>query len=152
MLKANAGTANKNSEIISGAILSLTGGFLMAGAEINGVTSFIGASVCGSASPLNSTAILVGSLLRYIFSGNLHKNIILVCAMIFIIIGKLFTISFENPSWSGVATGISVFSSSLIVSAIIGESIFKILFYLIYSIFSGFTAYFLVISDRKSVV
>ena len=32
---------------------------------------------------------------------------------------------------------------------IIGESIFKILFYLIYSIFSGFTAYFLVISKES---
>lgn len=149
MLKANAGTTAKNYGIISGAVLSLAGGFLMAGAEMNGMTSFIGASVCGSASPLNSTAVLVGSLLRYILSGSLHKNIILVCAMIFIIIGKLFTISFENPSWSGVATGISVFSSSLIVSAIIGESIFKILFYLIYSIFSGFTAYFLVISKES---
>ena len=66
MLKANAGTTAKNYGIISGAVLSLAGGFLMAGAEMNGMTSFIGASVCGSASPLNSTAVLVGSLLRYI--------------------------------------------------------------------------------------
>lgn len=146
MLKANV---SKNFEIISGAVLSLAGGFLIAGAEINGMTSFIGASVCGAASPLNSTAILVGSLFRHIISGNLHKNIIIICAMIFIIMGKLFTISFDNAVWSGTATGISVFASSLIVSAIIGESIFKILFYLIYSIFSGFTAYFLVISGES---
>jgi len=149
MLKANAGTVNKNFEIIFGAVLSLAGGFFMAGAEINGMTSFIGASVCGSVNPLNSTAILVGSLFRYILSGNLHKNIILISAMIFIIMGKFFTISFENAIWSGTATGISVFASSLIVSAIIGESIFKILFYLIYSIFAGFTAYFLVISKES---
>ena len=75
MLKANV---SKNFEIISGAVLSLAGGFLIAGAEINGMTSFIGASVCGAASPLNSTAILVGSLFRHIISGNIHKNIIII--------------------------------------------------------------------------
>lgn len=149
MLKTNVKTDNQNFEMIFGAAVSIAGGFLMAGAEINGTSSFICASVCGAASPLNSTAVLVGSLFRYIFSGTLPKNVILVCAMIFIIIGKLFTVSFENPVWCGTATAISIFASSLIVSAIIGESILKILFYLLYSIFAGFTAYFLVISAES---
>jgi len=149
MLKANAKTGNQNFEMIFGAVLSLAGGFFSAGAELNGMASFIGASVCGASSPLNSTAILVGSLFRYILSGTLYKNIIIIGAMIFIIMGKLFTVSFDNPVWSGTAVAISVFASSLMVSAIIGESVFKILFYLIYSIFAGFTAYFLVISKES---
>lgn len=147
MLKANAETKNENFEMIFGAVVSLIGGFLLAGTEINGTSSFIGVSVCGAVNPLNSMSVLIGSLLRYILAGNIHKNIILICAMIFIITGKLFTVSFENPTFCGTATAISLFASGLIVSAIIGESIFKILFYLVYSIFAGFTSYFLVISE-----
>lgn len=147
MLKANE--KGQNFETVFGAFLSLTMGFFLAGAEINGTSSFITASVCGASNPVNAAAILVGSLFRYIISGNLYKNVILVCAMIFIIMGKLFTVSFENALWCGTATGISVFASSLIVSAVISESLLKILFYLIYSIFSGFTSYFLVISKES---
>ncbi|MDE5946638.1 MAG: SpoIIE family protein phosphatase [Oscillospiraceae bacterium] len=147
MLKANAETKNENFEMIFGAVVSLIGGFLLSGTEINGTSSFIGVSVCGAVNPLNSMSVLIGSLLRYILAGNIHKNIILLCAMIFIITGKIFTVSFENPTFCGTATAISLFASGLIVSAIIGESIFKILFYLVYSIFAGFTSYFLVISE-----
>ena len=149
MLKARERVDNQNFEMIFGAGLSLLGGFMLGGAEINGTASFIGASICGALNPVNSASMFIGSLLRYIISGNIHKNIILVCAMIFIILGKLFTESFGSAMYSGMATSIAVFSSGVIVAVIIDESIFKMLFYLIYSVFAGFTSYFLVISGES---
>lgn len=121
--------------------LSLAGGFLLSETQLAGAASFANISLTAAAELQYSAAILAGSIIRYIISGGVAENMVSVSAMIICVIFKLF---FENRSeakYCGYTAAIAVFVSGAAVSAIIGEVIYKLIFYAVYGAAAGFTAY-----------
>ena len=143
MLKAKVSLKNQNIELIGGIILSFIAGLILADIKICGTVSFANIAIAGAVNPLSALAVLVGSLIKFVLTGQVHKNIIIICSITFIILSKLiFDIELESRQ-IGIITAISTFTSGLIVAFIINEIFFKIIFYLVYAIMAGFTATFI---------
>lgn len=133
----------ENSGVVwsAGAVLlSLASGFLLSGSSIAGVASFANISLAGAVSLPSSAAVLTGSILRYIVAGNIHSSIVQLFSIILIVLYKLFFESSDAKA-NGIFTGASVMISGAAVSLIIGELLYKLLFYAVYSSAAGFTAY-----------
>lgn len=143
MLKAKVSLRNHNLEFISSIFLSFIAGLLLSDIKISGTVSFLNISIAGAVNPLSSLAVLVGSLIKYVATSQLHKNIIIICSMVFIILCKLiFDINLSSRQ-TGIITAVSTFLSGLLVALIIDEIFFKVIFYLVYAIMAGFTASFI---------
>lgn len=142
MLKAKTAILNPNLESAAKILLAFLSGIFLSDAKICGTVSFVNISISGAVSPMNALAVLVGSLLKYVATSQVHKNVIIICAMTLICIGKLIFNENFTPKFAGICTGISTFASGLVVALVINENFIKILFYLIYSVLAGFTSFF----------
>lgn len=122
-------------------IISMIGGFLFAGTNIAGAASFANISLAGALSLPSAAAVLAGSILRYIVTGSISKNMVQLSAMIMCVIYKMLFESKSDAKYCGISTAFSVFISGTAVSLIIGEILFKLAFYMLYAVLAGFTAY-----------
>lgn len=143
------------------------GGFVLAETELAGTPSFAGISLAGALALPQSAAVLAGSILRYVLSGTVPESIIQISAMIIILIYKLIFDSAQDAKYSGISTGAAVLTAGAAVSALIGELLYKLVFYIFYGALAGVTAYAIALiaaslrhqlvldlssTDRKSVV
>jgi len=141
MLNIRKIAASPAAEEAAGFVLALAVGYLLSDAQMAGVASFADISLTGALSLPHSAAMLTGSLVHNILQGSVGKNIVKITTMIIIIISKLFFERSDEPKFSGVSTAISVFLSGTAVSVLIGEMLYKLLFYVFYGTLSGFTTY-----------
>ena len=126
---------------ISGFFLALMAGFFLSDTRLAGVTSFADISLAGGVGLPYSAAVLTGSLVHCIVTDNIGRNIVKISAMIMILIMKLVFELDEQPRLNGIATGVAVFLSGMAVSALIGELIYKTVFYIFYGTVAGVSAY-----------
>jgi len=147
MLKAKVSLKNRNLEFVSSIFLSFMAGLLLSDIEISGAVSFLNISITGAVNPLSALAVLVGSLIKYVVTSQLHKNIIIICSMVFIILCKLIFDINLSAKQTGLITASSTFLSGLLVALLIDEIFFKVIFYLVYAIMAGFTASFICLAS-----
>ncbi|MDD6635376.1 MAG: SpoIIE family protein phosphatase [Ruminococcus sp.] len=147
MLKTKVSIKNRNMEILAGIILSFLIGFLLSDAKICGTISFVNVALAGASNPLSALAVLVGSLIKYVVTSSVHKNVIVICAVTLIIVCKLIFDENLSAKQIGIITAASVFTSGTVVAAVIGENFIKIVFYLVYSVLAGFSAGFIKIAS-----
>lgn len=143
MLKTKVSLKNQNIELIGGIILSFIAGFILADVKICGTVSFSNIAIAGAVNPMSALAVLVGSLMKYVVTTQIHKNVIIICSMVFIILSKLILDVEPNARITGIITAASTLISGLIIAFIIDEIFFKIVFYIVYAIMAGFTAAFI---------
>ncbi|MBQ8296518.1 MAG: SpoIIE family protein phosphatase [Ruminococcus sp.] len=141
MLKTTA--AEKVSGIGSAGMffVSMIGGFLLAETKIAGAVSFANISLAGALSLPLSAAVLSGSIVRYIIAGTIPSSIVQLTAMIICVIYKMFFESKSDAKYCGISTAVSVFAAGTAVSAVLGELLYKLLFYAVYGALAGITAY-----------
>lgn len=120
---------------------SVASGFVLSGTNIAGAASFADVSLAGGADIVYSAAVLTGGLVRSILDGAVGKNIVKIAAMVLILISKMFIERRNSPKVSGVTAFFSVFLSGAAVSAMLGEVMYKLVFYAFYSSLAGFSAY-----------
>ncbi|MBE6861301.1 MAG: hypothetical protein E7497_00160 [Ruminococcus sp.] len=125
----------------AGFAASLIGGFLLAETKFAGAASFTNISLTGAAGLPYAAAVLTGSIIRYMTSESIAKNMIQLSAMVICVIFKLFFESKTSPKYCGIITAAAVFVSGTAVSAILHEIIYKLVFYAFYGAVAGFTAY-----------
>lgn len=120
-------------------LFSFAGGFVLSGGSVAGIPSFAGVSLAGAVSLPQAVSVLVGSIIRYIAEGSIHTCIVQVFSLIMIVLYKLF---FESPGEyaDSIVTLITVLSSGVAVSALMGELTHKLLLCLLYSILSAVSA------------
>ncbi len=125
-------------------------GFLFSGTSVGGASAFADISLAGALEVSRSAAVFLGSLLFSFISGNIGHNIVKLAAMVLILIAKLLIEKFD-PKTCGIYTAVSVFLAGTAVSAVIGELLLKLAFYVFYSLLSGITAFSAscVLSDIK---
>lgn len=116
-------------------------GFVFTGEGMSGISSLADISLCGSLDVVSSSAVLVGSLIRSVISGNIGKNIVKTAAMIIIVTAKLFFESCEKPKPCGIITTISILASGTAVSIILDEVFYKLFFYIFFGSVAGLAAY-----------
>ena len=116
-------------------------GFFLAGTKIAGVASFADISISGALELPYSAAVFAGSLVRSIIGGDIGHNIVKLSSLALIVIIKMFLEPKNDPKLSGINTAVSIFVSGTAVSAVIGELMFKLLFYGFYALLAGYTAY-----------
>ena len=121
--------------------LAVAAGFFLSGTRIAGVASFADISISGALELPYSAAVFAGSLVRSIISGDIGHNIVKLSSLALIVIIKMFLEPKNDPKLSGINTAASVFISGAAVSAVIGELMFKLMFYGFYASLAGFTAY-----------
>ncbi len=122
-------------------VLSAAAGFCLSAAETVGVASFADISLAGASGVFSSAAVLLGSIVRSLISGNIGKNIVKIAAMIIIVIAKLFLDTEASPKSSGIITASAVLVSGTAVSVILGEVLRKLFFYIFYGAVAGLTSY-----------
>lgn len=127
-------------------------GFIFSGASMRGTSAFADISIAGSAGLAGSAAVFLGSLLRCFADESIGRNIVKLSAMVMIMIVKLLVEDKRSPLSCGIYTAVSVVLSGAAVSAVIGELVYKFIFYLFYSAAAGFTAYSLcrIVRDARS--
>ena len=116
-------------------------GFFLTGTRVAGISSFADISLSGAVDLPYSAAVFTGSLIRSIIGGNIGHNIVKLSALAMILIIKMFLEPKNDPKLCGINTAVSIFVSGAAVSAVIGELMYKLLFYGFYSSLAGFTAY-----------
>ena len=116
-------------------------GFVFTGEGMSGISSLADISLCGSLDVTSSSAVLVGSLIRSVISGNTGKNIVKISAMIIIVTAKLFFESCEKPKLCGIITTVGILASGTAVSVILDEVFYKLFFYIFYGSVAGLAAY-----------
>lgn len=129
------------AEAIGSFILAIAAGYMLSETQLAGVSSFADISLAGALGLPASSAVLTGSLLHSIIGGNIGQNIVKIAAMIMILILKLFFDDRTEPRFCGAGTALSIFLSGTFVSVLIGEVWYKLIFYIVYSAISGYTAY-----------
>lgn len=129
------------AESAVGFVLALTSGFILSETQLAGVASFTDISLAGALSLPYSAAVLTGSLVHSILGENVGRNIVKISAMLMILITKLFFDTKKEPRFCGITTAVSIFISGAAVSALIGEVVYKLLFYAFYGSLSGLTTY-----------
>lgn len=125
---------------LAGFLLSAAAGFWLSGTDMAGVASFADISLAGGLGLPNAAAVLTGSLVHCILKRSIGRNIVKIGAMLFIVIAKMFSEPKRDPKFSGIITGLAVFTSGAAVSALIGEVLYKLIFYVFYGILSGASA------------
>ncbi len=141
MLNIRTVTENRNAGAAGALLAALAAGYFLADSEMAGAASFADIALSGALELPMSASVLAGGLIRSMVSGSIGKNIVKLTAMIVILIMKLFTDQSSEPRMSGIITGASIFVSGAAVSAVIGEVLYKLLFYIFYGALAGFTAY-----------
>lgn len=141
MLKTKAAEKSEVFVLFGGLTAAFIGGFSIAGATISGTESFADAALTGALPLPYSAASFLGSLIRCIVSGTVPSSMVQIISMVMCVIYKLFFDSHNEPKFCGLSTGLAVFASGIGVSVIIGELLYKIIFYLFYSILAGVSAY-----------
>lgn len=141
MYKIMEKTENAYLGKIGGFAAALAVGFALADSSMAGVASFADIAIAGAVELSASAAIFTGSLIHGIAYGTVGSNIVKISAMAIVIILKLFAEPKISPKMSGINTAAAVFLSGAAVSAVIGELLYKLVFYLFYSAVAGFTAY-----------
>ena len=119
----------------------LAAGFLFSGTRISGAAAFADISIAGASGLAGSAAVLTGSLLYCFLSGSIGRNIVKLSAMVMLLIAKLLMENKRDPKSCGIFTAVCVLLSGTAVSAVIGELVYKLIFYVFYSALAGFTAY-----------
>ncbi|MDE6776240.1 MAG: hypothetical protein K2J37_08140, partial [Ruminococcus sp.] len=132
---------NKAASAIFGLLFSFAGGFAFSGTTIAGIASFADISLAGAVSFPYSAAVFIGAIVRCIVSNSIGRSIVKIGAMSIIVIVKMFSAGSSRPVGCGISTAVGVVLSGLAVSLLIDEFPEKILFYALYGIISGFTAY-----------
>ena len=132
---------NQFIKTIAGIFLSFAGGFVFSGSNIAGVASFADISLAGALSLPCSAAVLIGGIVRCVLTDSVGKSIVKLAAMSVIVIAKMFSERFSSPKGCGIVTLVSVMIAGIAVSMLINEFPQKILFYALYGLISGFTAY-----------
>ena len=122
-------------------LLSLAAGWILSGASIAGAASFADVSLAGGLGLSYSAAVFTGGLVRSIIQGSVGRNIVKITAALLVVIVKMFTEPKNDPKISGISAFCAVFASGAAVSAIIGELLYKLVFYLLYAALAGYTAY-----------
>lgn len=155
---ASCGTANSKVKVIDMKVKELikhrkgmisfaalageaAAGYVFSGASMRGTSAFADISIAGAAGLAGSAAVFLGSLLRCFADDSIGRNIVKLAAMVMIIIVKLLMDNKRSPLSCGIYTAVSVVLSGAAVSAVIGELVYKFLFYLFYSASAGFTSY-----------
>lgn len=141
MLKTKADVQSGTIGQIGAFFASLAGGFFLAGTNIAGNVSFTNISLVGALSLPSAAAVLSGSLIRYIVSGNVAGSMVQLTAMILCLIYKMLFETSTAAKNCGICTAVSVLISGAAVSAIIGEVIYKLIFYVFYGLLAGAAAY-----------
>ncbi|MBP5378202.1 MAG: SpoIIE family protein phosphatase [Ruminococcus sp.] len=116
-------------------------GFFLSDTKIGGVASFADISVSGAAGLIPSSAVFTGSIVRSILSGAVGHNIVKLSALALIVMIKMLLEPKNDPKLCGINTFVSVLVSGAVVSAVIGELLYKLPFYGFYAAIAGFTAY-----------
>ncbi len=124
-----------------GFLAALAAGYILSGTSMAGVASFADISIAGALGLPASAAMFTGSLIHSIARSRVGADIVKIAAMAMIIIIKLFAEPKNSPKMCGINTAASVFLSGAAISAIIGELIYKLAFYLFYAAVAGITAY-----------
>lgn len=120
---------------------SLAAGFLLSGTSVAGVASFADISLAGAVGLPQAAAVFTGSVIRSIIGGTVGRNIVKLTSLALIVIIKMFLEPKNDPKLCGINTAASVFASGAAVSAVIGELMYKLLFYGFYGLLAGFTSY-----------
>ncbi|MCR4640047.1 SpoIIE family protein phosphatase [Ruminococcus sp.] len=120
---------------------SFAAGFFLSDAKIAGIASFADISAAGAVGLTSSAAVFTGSLVRSILSGTVGHNIVKLSALAIIVMIKMFLEPKNDPKLCGINTFVSVLASGTAVSAVIGELLYKLPFYLLYGAVAGFAAY-----------
>lgn len=144
MLKRNNVTKIIKSPAAASAgafLLSLAAGWLLSGTNITGAVSFADVSLTGGLNLPYSAAVFTSSLVRSIVQGNVGRNIVKITAALIVVIIKMFTEPKNDPKVSGISAFCAVFASGAAVSAIMGQLLYKLIFYLLYAALAGYTAY-----------
>lgn len=141
MLKTRTAVKTGAVSRLGAFILSLAGGFLLAGTSIAGTASFANISLAGALSLPSSAAVLAGSIIRYILTGSVPKSMVQLAAMVMCVIYKMFFESKSDAKYCGICTAVSVFASGVAVSAVVGELLYKLLFYALYGALAGLASY-----------
>lgn len=124
-----------------GFLFSFGGGFLFSGTNLGGIDSFADISLTGAVGFPYGAAVFSGAVVRCVLTDSVGKCVVKLCAMALIIAVKMFSEIFNRPVASGILTGVSSAVSGCVISALIGEFPRKLIFYLIYGIIAGVTAY-----------
>lgn len=132
---------NKIVKALIGAILSAAGGFIFSGTGISGAASFADISLAGTLSVPYSAAVLIGAIVRCVMTDSVWRSIVKLAAMSIIVSAKLFSERCSRPNGCGIVTAAAVIISGSAVSALVGILPQKLLFYGLYGVISGFTAF-----------
>ncbi len=122
-------------------LLSLGAGWVLSGANVAGAASFADVSLAGGLNLSYSAAVFTGGLVRSIIQGSVGRNIVKITAALLIVIVKMFVEPKNDPKICGISAFCAVFASGAAVSAVIGELLYKLIFYLLYAALAGYTAY-----------
>ena len=141
MLKIKDITTWKYAGAASAFAAAAAAGFLLTGTRVAGVVSFADISISGAVGLPYSAAVFAGSMVRSIIGGDIGHNIVKLSSLVLIMIIKMFLEPRNDPKLCGINTAVSVFVSGAAVSAVIGELMYKLLFYGFYGALAGFTAY-----------
>ena len=143
---------NKNAIMLLIFVAELATGFVFSGTKMSGASTFADISIAGASGLSGCAAVFMGSLLYSFLSGTIGRNIVKLAAMVLLLIAKLLMENKRDPRSCGIFTSVCVFLAGTAVSAVIGELLYKLIFYIFYSLLAGFTAYSAgrMINDLKS--
>ena len=141
MIKIRDISDNSAAGAVGAFMIALGAGFLLSGTDMAGVASFADISVAGALNLPAAAAVLTGSLLHSVAVHSIGRNIVKIAAMVLIVITKMFYDPHSDPKTSGIISGVCVFAAGSAVSAIIGEMMYKLVFYLFYGSLTGVTVY-----------
>ncbi len=141
MLKSKTAVNSGAAGQIAAFTASLAGGFFLAGTQIAGNPSFANISLAGALPLPLSAAVLTGSLLRYMIASNVAASMVQLTAMMICVIHKMFFEHATDAKSCGICATAAVFLSGAAVSAIIGEFLYKLLFYVFYGALAGAATY-----------
>lgn len=92
-------------------VIALGGSMLLAYSTIGGVPSPLNCALAAAVPAVYSTAVLAGSLITYIASGNIGVCAVMICALVLITVGKwVFREEKQTAFWSGIAVVSTGFS------------------------------------------
>ena len=122
-------------------LLCLGAGMLLSGTGIAGAAIFADVSLAGGLNLPFSAAVFTGSLVRSVIQGTVGHNIVKITAVLIVVIFKMFTEPANDPKVNGMSTFCAVFASGAAISAVMGELLYRLVYYLLYAALAGYTAY-----------
>ena len=116
-------------------------GAVITAGQKQGIAGF-GEVAAGGAMPLAYTsALLVGSFGYSALTGGIAENIVRLTALMILVITKMLFDSRRSPVFCGISTAAALFVSGAAVSAVMGELVYKLGYYLVYSTAAGMSAF-----------